>query len=45
MANRYYGVIIPNLFNLVTMVGFMILNCILGGQTLAAVSDGNLSWT
>lgn len=41
----YYGVIFPSIFNLVTMCGFMILNCILGGQTFAAVSDGNLSWT
>lgn len=26
------------------MMGFMILNCILGGETLASVSDGSLSW-
>ena len=42
---RYYGAIIPGVLNLVTMAGFMILNCILGGQTLASVSDGQLSWT
>lgn len=27
------------------MIGFSILNCILGGQALASVSDNNLSWT
>jgi len=27
------------------MCGFSILNCILGGQALASVSDQNLSWT
>ncbi|KAH9929656.1 hypothetical protein B0H21DRAFT_110305 [Amylocystis lapponica] len=27
------------------MCGFCILNCILGGQTLASVSSGNLSWS
>lgn len=41
---RYYGVIIPCLLNLIGMCGFCILNCILGGQTLASVSNGNLSW-
>jgi len=41
----FYGVIIPSILNCVTMGGFMILNCILGGQTLASVTDGRLSWT
>ncbi|RDB27544.1 Purine-cytosine permease fcyB [Hypsizygus marmoreus] len=41
----YYGVIIPCIFNLIGMIGFSILNCILGGQALASVSNDNLSWT
>ncbi|KAF7344544.1 NCS cytosine-purine permease [Mycena sanguinolenta] len=39
----YFGVIVPVVLNLMNMVGFCILSCILGGQTLAAVADGNLS--
>ncbi|THU76056.1 NCS cytosine-purine permease [Dendrothele bispora CBS 962.96] len=41
----YYGVIIPCLLNLVNLCGFCILDSILGGQTLASVANGNLSWT
>ncbi|TDL19554.1 cytosine-purine permease [Rickenella mellea] len=41
----YYGAIVPSVLNLVTMSGFMILNCILGGQTLSSVSNGHLSWS
>ncbi|KAK1229622.1 hypothetical protein PQX77_007315 [Marasmius sp. AFHP31] len=41
----YYGVIILCILNLVGMLGFCILNCILGGQTLASVADGHLSYT
>ncbi|PPQ72986.1 hypothetical protein CVT24_000299 [Panaeolus cyanescens] len=41
----YYGVILPCIMNLIGMVGFCILNSILGGQALASVSDGDLSWT
>ncbi|KAJ7596499.1 NCS cytosine-purine permease [Mycena floridula] len=41
----YYGVILPCIFNLIGMTGFCILNCILGGQTLASVANGNLSWS
>ncbi|EIW55605.1 cytosine-purine permease [Trametes versicolor FP-101664 SS1] len=41
----YYGVIIPSVFNLCSMTGFCILNCILGGQTLASISNGHLSWS
>ncbi|KAF7360437.1 NCS cytosine-purine permease [Mycena venus] len=41
----YFGVIAPVLLNLMGMTGFCILDCILGGQTLAAVADGNLSWS
>ncbi|KAI0827043.1 cytosine-purine permease [Trametes gibbosa] len=40
----YFGVIIPSVFNLCSMMGFCILNCILGGQTLSSVSGGHLSW-
>lgn len=40
----YYGVSIPSVFNLCSMTGFSILNCILGGQTLASITDGRLSW-
>ncbi|TFK28476.1 NCS cytosine-purine permease [Coprinopsis marcescibilis] len=40
----YYGVIIPCIFNLISMLGFSILNAILGGQALASVTT-NLSWT
>ncbi|TFK49312.1 cytosine-purine permease [Heliocybe sulcata] len=35
----YYGAIIPSALNVFTMQGFLVLNCIVGGQTLAAVSD------
>ncbi|KAK0473780.1 permease for cytosine/purines, uracil, thiamine, allantoin-domain-containing protein [Armillaria novae-zelandiae] len=41
----YFGVIVPCILNLIGMCGFCILNCILGGQTLSSVADGNLSWT
>ncbi|KAJ7634710.1 permease for cytosine/purines, uracil, thiamine, allantoin-domain-containing protein [Roridomyces roridus] len=41
----YFGVLGPVLLNLIGMTGFCILDCILGGQTLAAVADGNLSWS
>ncbi|KAF9527464.1 cytosine-purine permease [Crepidotus variabilis] len=35
----YYGSRIPSLFNACSTQGFLILNCIIGGQTLAAVSS------
>ncbi|GJE93171.1 NCS cytosine-purine permease [Phanerochaete sordida] len=41
----FFGVIVPSIFNLASMCGFCILNAILGGQTLASVSGGNLSWS
>ncbi|KAF9078358.1 permease for cytosine/purines, uracil, thiamine, allantoin-domain-containing protein [Rhodocollybia butyracea] len=41
----YYGVILPCVLNMINMFGFCILNAILGGQTLASVADGNLTWT
>ncbi|KAJ7240455.1 permease for cytosine/purines, uracil, thiamine, allantoin-domain-containing protein [Mycena rebaudengoi] len=40
----YFGVVVPVLLNLIGMFGFCILDCILGGQTLSAVADGDLSW-
>ncbi|KAF8799760.1 NCS cytosine-purine permease [Phlegmacium glaucopus] len=41
----YYGVILICIMNLSAMVGFSILNCIVGGQALASVANGNLSWS
>ncbi|KAF5341318.1 hypothetical protein D9758_016174 [Tetrapyrgos nigripes] len=41
----YYGVIIPSILNLIGGLGFCILDCIVGGQTLASVADGRMSWT
>ncbi|TBU31408.1 purine-cytosine permease [Dichomitus squalens] len=35
----YYGSIIPSAFTVFSMQGFLILNCIVGGQTLASVSS------
>lgn len=35
---RYFGSIIPSALNVFSMQGFLILNCIIGGQTLASVS-------
>ena len=35
----YFGSIIPSVLNVFSMEGFLILNCILGGQTLASVSS------
>ncbi|GBE87392.1 hypothetical protein SCP_1100670 [Sparassis crispa] len=34
----YYPAILPSALNVFSMQGFLILNCIIGGQTLAAVS-------
>ena len=42
---RYYGIILPCILNLASVIGFSVSNCILGGQTLASVTNGNLSWT
>ena len=39
VVRRYYGSIIPSAFTVFSMQGFLILNCIIGGQTLASVSD------
>ena len=35
----YYGAIIPSILNVLSMQGYVIINCIIGGQTLAAVSS------
>lgn len=35
----FYGAMIPSLLNAFSLQGFLILNTIVGGQTLAAVSD------
>ncbi|EGO29194.1 hypothetical protein SERLADRAFT_359352 [Serpula lacrymans var. lacrymans S7.9] len=35
----YYGAILPSVLNVFSMIGFLILNCIIGGQTLASVSS------
>ncbi|KAH6900976.1 purine-cytosine permease [Coprinopsis sp. MPI-PUGE-AT-0042] len=40
----YYGTLLPCILNLVAMMGFTILNCIVGGQALASVNT-DLSWT
>ncbi|KZT63359.1 hypothetical protein DAEQUDRAFT_733926 [Daedalea quercina L-15889] len=41
----YFGVMIMSIFNMATGMGYNILNCILGGQTLSSVSSGHLTWT
>jgi len=41
----YFGVIIMSIFNMATGMGYNILNCILGGQTISSVSNGHLTWT
>lgn len=38
-VSRYYGSIIPSVLNVFSMQGFLILNCIIGGQMLASVSS------
>ncbi|TCD62689.1 hypothetical protein EIP91_006548 [Steccherinum ochraceum] len=38
----YYGAIIPSALTVFSMQGFLILNCIVGGQMLASVSSGHL---
>ncbi|KAF4120910.1 Purine-cytosine permease or related protein [Geosmithia morbida] len=38
-----YLVSVPVLLNLATLTGFMVIICIVGGQCLSAVSDGNLT--
>jgi purine-cytosine permease-like protein len=36
---RFYGAIIPSVLNVFSLQGFLVLNAIIGGQTLASVSD------
>ncbi len=36
---RYYGAIIPSVLNVLSMQGYVIINCIVGGQMLASVSS------
>ncbi|CAL1709708.1 unnamed protein product [Somion occarium] len=35
----YYGAIIPSILNVISMQGYLIINCIVGGQTLASISN------
>jgi len=37
--SSYYGAVIPSILNVFSMQGFLILNCIIGGQTIASVSS------
>lgn len=39
----YYGVSIPVLLNLATITGFAVIDCVIGGQTLASVNPGSIS--
>ncbi|KAF9518801.1 hypothetical protein BS47DRAFT_1289076, partial [Hydnum rufescens UP504] len=39
-----FGVLLPVILNLIGMIGFCILSCILSGQTLTAVSGYHLPW-
>lgn len=32
------------ILDIIGLIGFAILNCIVGGQALASVADGDLSW-
>ncbi len=41
----YYLVSVPVLLNLATLTGFCIIDSVIGGQTLSAVTGGNLSPT
>ena len=42
--HRYYGTIVPSILNVLSMQGYLIVNAIIGGQTLAEVSS-NVSST
>ncbi|KII95691.1 hypothetical protein PLICRDRAFT_96749 [Plicaturopsis crispa FD-325 SS-3] len=39
-----YGISVVILLNLATITGFCVIGSVIGGQSLAAVADGNLSW-
>jgi purine-cytosine permease-like protein len=37
--DRLYGAIIPSVLNVLSSQGFLIVNCIIGGQALAVASN------
>ena len=41
----YYLVCVPVALNLATLTGFCIIECVIGGQTISAVTDGHLTPT
>ncbi|KZT00661.1 cytosine-purine permease [Laetiporus sulphureus 93-53] len=41
----YFGAMLPSALNVFSMEGFLVLDCIIGGQMLASVSDGHLNDT
>lgn len=43
MGLRQYLVLVPILLNLATLTGFCVIDSVIGGQTLSAVSGGSLS--
>lgn len=43
-AFGYFPALLPALCNCITMLGFLAINAILGGQTLALASGGSMSW-
>jgi len=38
VTSRYFGAVIPSVFNVLSTQGWLIINCIIGGQALASVS-------
>ncbi len=34
----------PSFLNVLTLIGFLAINAILGGQTLSIASNGGMSW-
>lgn len=42
-SSSYFGVVILAILNLISLCGWNVLNGIVGGQTLASVSNG-MSW-
>jgi purine-cytosine permease-like protein len=43
-AFGYWPALLPAACNCVTMLGFLAINAILGGQTLALASGNTMSW-
>ncbi|KAG1902428.1 uncharacterized protein F5891DRAFT_1023906 [Suillus fuscotomentosus] len=37
--SRYFGAIVPAVFNVFSSEGFLVINCIIGEQTLASLSS------